>query len=68
MTQETIIPETIAEKIVKGFKRESRSRKLFIAVGLLTLCIIAGFAVGYNDGYHQALIDFGHITGQVIRL
>jgi hypothetical protein len=66
--QETIIPESIGEKIVRGFKRETKSRKLFIAVSLLALCILAGYAFGYTEGYHSALVDFEIIAGRVITL
>lgn len=68
MTQDVLIPESIGEKIVKGFKRETKSRKLIIAASLLAVCIIAGYAVGYNQGYHDALVQFNIIADKVITI
>jgi ABC-type dipeptide/oligopeptide/nickel transport system permease subunit len=66
--QKTIIPETIGQKIVKGLKNKSKERKLIIAISILAIILVAGYATGYISGYHQALIDFNIIQGRVIVL
>jgi hypothetical protein len=66
--QTTIIPESTGQKIVRCFKKEAKSRKVIIAMVLLAICIVAGYSVGYNEGYHTALIDFKIITGSVFTL
>jgi hypothetical protein len=66
--QETIIPETTGQRIVKALKKQSRSRKTLVAAGLLFIVLIAGYSVGYNSGYHQALVDFEIIVGRVMVL
>jgi hypothetical protein len=66
--QKTIIPESTAEKIIKGIKRQSKSRKMLAAISIIFLVLIAGYMTGYNSGYHQALLDFNIIAGRMITL
>lgn len=68
MEQKTIIPETTGEKIVKSMKKRAKEKKFLLAVSLLLIFGILGYSLGYMQGYHEALIDFNIIVGQVFRL
>ena len=60
--------QTAAERAKKEKKKERRDRErnatilLLVGVG----CLVAGAALGYISGYHQALVDFGIIAGSLI--
>ena len=68
MTQETIIPESTGEKLTKMLKKEIKGRKFFIAFALLAIVLIAGYAVGYQSGYHDALIQFKIIEPMIYKV
>lgn len=68
MSQETITPESACEKLTKMLKREVKSRKLIAAIGLIAIALAAGYFCGYQQGYHEALIDFKLIEATVLRV
>lgn len=69
MTEETIpIKKSIAQKINKYFKKEKQGNLILVGTAFLALAIIAGYSIGYQQGYERALIDFKIIVGTVIHV